>query len=143
MENNRDKVIVIFAGYPEPMKEFLERNPGMSSRIAFHINFEDYSVDELCDITKLMLSKKQYEITDAAMDRLCRIYENVSRDNDYGNGRFVRKLIEEAEMNLALRLENVKNSDITKKILTTIEAEDIPAVPVQRRSGVIRIGFAN
>ena len=143
MENNRDKVIVIFAGYPEPMKEFLERNPGMSSRIAFHINFEDYSVDELCDITKLMLSKKQYEITDAAMDRLCRIYENVSRDNDYGNGRFVRKLIEEAEMNLALRLENVKNSDITKKILTTIEAEDIPAVPVQKRSGVIRIGFAN
>ena len=144
MENNRDKVIVIFAGYPEPMKEFLERNPGMSSRIAFHIRFEDYSVEELCDITKLMLSRKQYEITDAAMDKLSRIYENVSRDNDYGNGRFVRKLIEEAEMNLALRLESVKNSEITKKLLTTIEAEDIPVAPSQKKkTGVIRIGFAN
>lgn len=144
MENNRDKVIVIFAGYPEPMKEFLERNPGMSSRIAFHINFEDYSVEELCDITKLMLSKKQYEITDAAMDKLLRIYENVSKDNDYGNGRFVRKLIEEAEMNLALRLESIKGSEITKKLLTTIEEEDIPAAPSRKKqTGVIRIGFAN
>ncbi len=144
MENNRDKVIVIFAGYPEPMKEFLERNPGMSSRIAFHIHFEDYSVEELCGITRLMLSKKQYEITDAAMDKLLRIYENVSRDNDYGNGRFVRKLIEEAEMNLALRLESIKGSEITKKLLTTIEEEDIPAAPSRKKqTGVIRIGFAN
>lgn len=54
MENHRDNVIVILAGYPGPMKRFLDRNPGMLSRIAFHVEFEDYSVDELCDITRLM-----------------------------------------------------------------------------------------
>ena len=59
MENHRDDVIVIFAGYPEPMKQFLDRNPGMKSRSAFQVEFEDYSVDELCDITKLMVSKSK------------------------------------------------------------------------------------
>ncbi len=59
MENHKDDVIVIFAGYPEPMQQFLDRNPGKKSRIAFPVKFEDYSTDELCDITKLMVSKKQ------------------------------------------------------------------------------------
>lgn len=63
MENHRDDVIVIFAGYPEPMQKFLDRNSGMLSRIAFHVKFEDYSIDELCDITKLLLSRKQMTIT--------------------------------------------------------------------------------
>ena len=51
MENHRDNVIVIFAGYPEPMKAFLDRNPGMRSRIAFSVEFDDYTVEELCEIT--------------------------------------------------------------------------------------------
>ena len=68
MENHRDNVIVVFAGYPEPMKEFLERNPGMQSRIAFEINFEDYSTDELCEITRIMLSKKQMKAILKARD---------------------------------------------------------------------------
>ena len=59
MENHRDDVIVIFAGYPEPMKQFLDRNPGMKSRIAFQVEFEDYSVDELCDITNLWFLKSK------------------------------------------------------------------------------------
>ncbi|MCR4813234.1 MAG: AAA family ATPase [Lachnospiraceae bacterium] len=143
MENNRDKVIVIFAGYPKPMKEFLERNPGMSSRIAFHVEFDDYSSDELCEITKLMVSKKQYEITDAAMDRVRSLYEKVRNDSEFGNGRFVRKILEEAEMNLAMRIGKMNPSEITTKLLTTIEAEDIPATPkTERKAGVIRIGFS-
>ena len=58
MENHRDDVIVIFAGYPEPMKQFLDRNPGMQSRIAFQIEFEDYTTEELCAITKLLRLRK-------------------------------------------------------------------------------------
>ena len=58
MENHRDDVIVIFAGYTEPMHQFLVRNPGMFSRIAFQVEFEDYMTDELCEITKLMISEK-------------------------------------------------------------------------------------
>ena len=53
MENNRENVIVIFAGYPDRMKEFIDRNPGLSSRIAFHVSFPDYSTPELCDIANL------------------------------------------------------------------------------------------
>ena len=70
MENHRDNVIVIFAGYPEPMKAFLDRNPGMRSRIAFSVAFDDYTVGELCEITKLMLSRKQMTITEAGMKKL-------------------------------------------------------------------------
>ena len=76
MENHRDDVIVIFAGYSGQMKQFLERNPGMASRIAFHVKFEDYSKQELCDITRLLLSRKQMIITDAAMEKLKKIYES-------------------------------------------------------------------
>lgn len=68
MENHKDDVIVIFAGYPDQMQQFLDRNPGMLSRIAFHVEFEDYSTHELCEITRLMLSRKQMMITDAAME---------------------------------------------------------------------------
>ena len=126
MENHREDVIVIFAGYPKQMKEFLERNPGMSSRIAFHIDFEDYSVDELCDITKLMAKRKNMQITDEAMAKLKADYEKVSKKTDYGNGRYVRKLLEEAEMNLAQRIFSMVDADVSTEVMTTIEACDIP-----------------
>ena len=142
MENNRDKVIVIFAGYPDPMKELLDRNPGMLSRIAFQVEFEDYSTKELCDITKLMISNKQMKITDAALDKLMEIYESVSGQEDYGNGRFVRKTLEEAEMNLAERLMDLKESEITKELLTTIEVCDIPELSREGHSRIRQMGFA-
>lgn len=82
MENHRDDVIVIFAGYPDKMKNFLDRNPGMMYRIAFYVEFEDYSTDELCDITKLMLSKKQMTITDIAMEKLRKNYESARASSD-------------------------------------------------------------
>ncbi len=126
MENHRDDVIVIFAGYPDKMKHFLDRNPGMLSRIAFHVEFEDYSTEELCDITKLMLSKKQMTITDVAMEKLRKNYESARVNSDYGNGRYVRKLLEEAEMNLAERVSQLCESEITTQLITTLEESDIP-----------------
>ena len=126
MENHRDNVAVIFAGYSEQMRHFLDRNPGMSSRIAFHVEFEDYSVSELCDITGLMLAEKQMKITDAAMEKLKHIYESARQDSDFGNGRFVRKMLEEAEMNLAVRVQQTDEALLTEELLTTIEASDIP-----------------
>ncbi len=126
MENHRDDVIVVFAGYPKEMQEFLDRNPGLTSRIAFRVNFEDYSVDELMDITRLMLSRKKMSITDKAMDKLKVGYEAVHNSSDYGNGRFVRKVLEEAEMNLAQRLSELGESELTTELLTTVEVQDIP-----------------
>ena len=142
MENHREDVIVIFAGYPKQMKEFLERNPGMSSRIAFHINFEDYSVEELCDITKLMVKRKNMQITDEAMAKLRADYEIVSNKTDYGNGRYVRKLLEEAEMNLAQRIFSVVDAEVSTQVMTTIEACDIPEHTVDKiLDQKTRIGF--
>lgn len=139
MENHRDNVAVIFAGYSEQMRHFLDRNPGMSSRIAFHVEFEDYSVSELCDITGLMLAEKQMKITDAAMEKLKHIYESARQDSDFGNGRFVRKMLEEAEMNLAVRVQQTDEALLTEELLTTIEASDIPEYEVgktqERRMG--------
>ena len=141
MENHRDDVIVIFAGYSDQMKGFLDRNPGMSSRIAFHVEFEDYSVDELCDITRLMLSGKQMTITEAAMEKLKSIYESARGNRGFGNGRFVRKMLEEAEMNLAERVSQLEESMITAELITTIEEGDIPQPDGTRPSEKNQIGF--
>lgn len=141
MENHRDDVIVIFSGYPDQMQQFLDRNPGMTSRVAFHVEFEDYSTHELCDITRLILSRKQMMITDAAMEKLKNIYENVRNSSDFGNGRFVQKMLEEAEMNLAERIEQLDESMLTAKLITTIEKRDIPEPDVKKHHEKKKIGF--
>lgn len=140
MENHRDDVIVIFAGYPEPMKQFLDRNPGMQSRIAFQIEFEDYTTEELCAITRLMLAKKQLTITEAAMNRLECIYNVARKDSDYGNGRFVRKMLEEAEMNLAERIMGADSDSLTMEAVSTIEESDIPEYRA-KECAKVPIGF--
>ncbi len=141
MENHREDVIVIFAGYPEPMKEFLDRNPGMRSRIAFHVEFEDYTTDELCDITRLLLSRSGMKITPLAMEKLRRSYEAVRGQENFGNGRFVRKLLEEAKMNLAERLLIPGEEEPTDEEMLTLEEKDIPETSVQESSGKGKIGF--
>nr|MCR5215234.1 AAA family ATPase [Eubacterium sp.] len=141
MENHREDTIVIFAGYPGPMKDFLDRNPGMTSRIAFKLHFDDYTVDELCDITKLIVSNKEMHIKDEAMTRLRQQYEIVKQRTDYGNGRFVRKVIEEAEMNLANRLLSLEENEITTELVTTIEECDIPDLPDDPNDNKPRVGF--
>ena len=141
MENHREDVIVIFAGYPKPMQQFLDRNPGMLSRIAFQIEFEDYSIDELCDITKLMLSRKQMIITDSAMEKLRKNYENVRESSDYGNGRFVCNILEEAEMNLAERILQLRENEITTQLITTIDDIDIPELCTKKQLKMNQIGF--
>ena len=143
MENHRDNVIVIFAGYPEPMDVFLERNPGMQSRIAFKISFDDYSTDELCEITRIMLSRKQMKATDAAMDKLRELYDRARKEDDYGNGRYVRKVLEEAEMNLAQRIMLLDESEITTELITTIDACDIPEADFAGTTEKVKMGFAS
>ncbi|MBO4688156.1 MAG: AAA family ATPase [Clostridiales bacterium] len=140
MENHREDVVVIFAGYPKPMKDFVDRNPGMKSRIAFFVEFTDYSTDELCEITKLMVAKKQMAITDAALLKLRGFYEVARKTTDYGNGRFVRKLLEEAEMNLANRVVRIPEEKLTEQILSTIEECDIPDYKPEEKAR-FKIGF--
>ena len=142
MENHRDDVIVVFAGYPDQMQEFLERNPGMSSRIAFHVNFENYTVEELCSIAKLMVANKHMTITDQAMEKLKKHFENAIDNKAFGNGRFVRNRLEEAEMNIAQRISHMDESEITEKLITTIEACDIEELKVENEMPKQKFGFA-
>lgn len=141
MENHRDEVIVIFAGYSEPMQQFLDRNPGMASRIAFHVEFEDYSTQELCNMTRLMLSRKQMTIKDEAMEKLKKLYENAKNNRNFGNGRFVRKMLEGAEMNLAERVAGLDESMITTELISTIEEEDIPEAETEKEQKRKQMGF--
>ena len=81
-------------------------------------------------------------ITDAAIEKLRTIYKNVYTRDDYGNGRFVRKILDEAEMNLADRIYQLDEADRVLEVITTIEECDIPDVPDDFNGGKSRIGFA-
>ena len=125
MENHRDDVIVIFAGYPDKMKDFLDRNEGLRSRIAFHVNFPDYTPDELTDIFKLMAKRRGYEISEDIAAHCKKIFKRVAKKKNFGNGRFVRTLLEQAWLKQSQRIvkEN-EGGSVTKEDLTRFKIED-------------------
>ena len=125
MENHRDDVIVIFAGYPDKMEQFLDKNPGLRSRISFHVRFDDYSAEELCEITKLFAEKMGMRIEPEALDRIHDIMKQAVRQQDFGNGRFARNLIERARMAQANRLIGLDYDEVTTDDVATLRTEDI------------------
>lgn len=127
MENQRDNVIVILAGYNERMQEFLEINEGMKSRIPHWVEFPDYSADELTDILKLMMSDRGFDATDDAIKEAHYILEKVRNTDNFGNGRYVRNLFEQAAQNQAVRLLSLREQacDIRKKEMFLLTKEDI------------------
>lgn len=143
MENNRDDMIVIFAGYPKEMENFLNKNPGLRSRIAFHIPFDDYSSNELCDISKLIAKSRGLTLSDDAVNKLDNIFETARQKSDFGNGRYARNIIEKAQMAQTNRLLKGDIDIIDDEILATITAEDIEAPVVKYEQPKIKIGFAS
>ena len=127
MENNREDMVVIFAGYPKPMEEFLQKNPGLRSRIAFQVPFDDYNTEELCDIARLRSSEIGFHLTQKAMEKLAAIFENARSQEGFGNGRYVRKVLENAKMNWASRLLEMDFDTITEETMETLLPEDIEA----------------
>lgn len=125
MENHREDTIVIFAGYPDKMEGFLNKNPGLRSRIAFFIPFEDYVTEELCSIAELIAKEKGLELSEDAISKLGNIFETARNHNDFGNGRFARNMIEKAKMAQANRLITMDFDSVTDHDIVTIRAEDI------------------
>ena len=126
MENRRDEVLVIFAGYEDLMKEFLDINPGLSSRISREIRFEDYSSDELFAIIELMISRKQYQLKGDCKHKLYQHLSELERDSYFGNARYVRKLVDHIILYQAQRVINMEDSQWTSlENLSLVTLEDI------------------
>ena len=143
MENYRERVIVIFAGYPDKMKKFLEQNEGLMSRIAFHLNFPDYTAGELLEILKLHAEKREYTLTDSSLDTCSEIFENARCQENFGNGRYVRNLLEQAIIRQSSRLMKNTSGELTPKELCELRAEDFDEVVLGiKGSGEIKLGFA-
>ena len=140
MENRRSDLIVIFAGYPDKMEEFIQKNPGLRSRIAFHVPFADYDSQELCQIADLISRKNGMRITKDAYDKLERAFDIAKVNEDFGNGRYVRNVFEQAKMNQASRLLEKDLDAITTDEIKTITADDI-VIPEPKNLPKRRIGF--
>jgi probable Rubsico expression protein CbbX len=124
MENQRDDLVVILAGYKDRMDRFFQSNPGMSSRIAHHIDFPDYAVDELLAISELMLSRMQYHLSDPAKETLrAYITRRITRPN-FANARSLRNALDRARLRQANRLFEAA-APVSAEALTTIEADDL------------------
>ena len=141
MENRRNETIVIFAGYPNEMEEFLDRNPGLRSRIAFHVPFDDYTAEELVEISKLMIKNTDNKIDDSAIGKLNSIFDEAVKVRNFGNGRYARNIIEKAEMNRASRLAKMRTDEVTKDMLETFVSEDFESDIKQAKNDKC-IGFS-
>ncbi|MBW3595635.1 MAG: AAA family ATPase, partial [Planctomycetes bacterium] len=131
MEDDRERLVVILAGYPAPIERLLQSNPGLSSRFNRRLAFDDYRPAEMGRIFAVMCDRNHYETPVLTRARLLlgfrRLYQH--RDEHFGNGRLVRNVFEEAIRRMANRIAQVDK--LTKELLTVLEADDVamPGVP--------------
>jgi len=126
MENNRDDLVVILAGYKDRMDQFFHSNPGMRSRIAHHVDFPDYSPDELLAISKLMLAEQNYRFSEEAEQAFSKYIRLRMTLEHFANARSIRNALDRARLRQANRLFH-SSGKISRLDLMTIEAEDILA----------------
>lgn len=125
MENQREDLVIIFAGYKDRMDRFYASNPGLSSRVANHVDFPDYQPNELVTIAKMMLEEQQYRLTEEAESILLEYVKRRMAQPHFANARSVRNAIDRARMRQANRIFATSGKILTKADLVTIEAEDI------------------
>ncbi|PSB10350.1 AAA family ATPase [filamentous cyanobacterium CCP2] len=135
MEDNRDRLVVIVAGYTDEMTTFVESNPGLKSRFNRYFYFEDYKPEELLAIFEKMAGKSHFHLTDATRATLLRLFEElyVRRDRTFGNARVARNLFEKSIERQANRLAVL--SSLSDEVLTTLLPEDIPMDAVNTLAG--------
>ena len=144
MENHREDVIVIFAGYPDKMEEFLAKNEGLRSRISFHVKFPDYGEKELTGILELMAGKAGYMLDKDVKEKCFDIFKEAKNKKEFGNGRFVRNLLEQAQISQASRLIKESNGKkISAKTLNLLKSEDFNVNAGMYAKDDKKIGFCS
>ena len=128
LEDYRDDLVVIVAGYTEPMKLFFESNPGLKSRFNTFIEFDDYDVDELDSIMTMMCKKNDYIMSEAAAEKVKKIisYDVRCKGNEFANGRLVRNLYEDIVMNHARRVNKIDKP--SRSDLMELSEKDVPSI---------------
>jgi probable Rubsico expression protein CbbX len=124
MEQERDNLVVVLAGYRDRLEEFFRANPGMGSRVAHHIHFPDYDADELMSIARLMLGSQAYELSEEAETAFREYVERRMKQPRFAHGRSIRNAIDRARLRQANRLFE-RDDELAERDLVTIEAEDI------------------
>jgi Holliday junction resolvasome RuvABC ATP-dependent DNA helicase subunit len=127
MEDHRDELVVIVAGYPGPMQGFIDANPGLASRFRLTLSFEDYTDDQLVRIFTKIAAESDFTPTDDAVQRLRQILTLTPRDTGFGNARFVRTLFEAAVVRQAWRLRDVRDPSVTQ--LRELTPDDLGELP--------------
>jgi AAA lid domain len=127
MENQRADLVVIFAGYKDRMEAFFRSNPGLSSRIAHHLDFPDYQPRELEAIARLMLEEMQYRLSDTGAAALHEYIPLRMQQPHFANARSIRNALDRARLRQANRLFAQQGPPLTRDELMTIEGEDLRA----------------
>ena len=135
MENQRADLVVIFAGYKQRMDTFFHSNPGLSSRVAHHIDFPDYSAEELIAIAQLMLEQMHYRLSPDALTALGEYIELRRTQPHFANARSIRNALDRARLRQASRLFERRGVPLDRTALETIEAGDIRASRVFATEG--------
>jgi probable Rubsico expression protein CbbX len=126
METERDDLVVILAGYKDRMETFFRSNPGMGSRVAHHLHFPDFTVEELAQIGDLMIKQQDYEFDDEAREAFHEYIERRVKRPRFAYGRSIRNAIDRARLRQASRLYE-RRDDLSREDLVTIKADDILA----------------
>ena len=124
MEDHKDDLIVIFAGYEKEMQGLVDANPGLASRIGYTFHFDDYSVEELLQIFRINVTKSGFSIGEGVEDRLRRLFAYFSRFKSFGNGRFVMEVLQKALVNHARNFTGMTAN--TSPEYLTITVDDVP-----------------
>lgn len=137
MEDHRDDLVVIVAGYTGKMQDFLDSNPGLRSRFNKHMRFDDYGVEQLTHIFKSFCTKAEFKLAEGTEKELASVFNilTASRDETFGNARAARNLFEATLSKQANRLVSLPKVD--REILSTIEPADIPGHEELRSSGIL------
>jgi probable Rubsico expression protein CbbX len=136
MENNRDDLVVILAGYADKMDRFFRSNPGFRSRVAHHIDFPDYTDADLIAIGERMLASLNYRLSESAREVLAEYISLRRAQPLFANARSLRNALDRARLRQANRLFAERDQELTLEAITTIDAEDIRRSRVFQRDSV-------